>query len=88
VCRAIALAAKNDENFEIFNIGSGQNILISDLVALMQKIAKTNLSLVVEERRRPNQIMETLADISKAKRILQWSPQISIEDGLKDILQA
>jgi nucleoside-diphosphate-sugar epimerase len=31
--------------------------------------------------------METWADISKAKRLLGWEPQVSLEEGLEKSVQ-
>ena len=35
---------------------------------------------------RANEIMETLADISKAKKVLNWIPKTSFEAGIREIM--
>ena len=77
------IAAIQDVGYEIINLGGGRNPvslnnLISRLEELIGKKAKID--------HKPFQVadlMETQADISKAKRLLDWEPQVSIEEGLK-----
>ncbi len=77
------IAAIKDVGYEIINLGGGRNPvslnnLISRLEELIGKKAKIDY--------KPFQVadlMETQADISKAKRLLDWEPQVSIEEGLK-----
>ena len=35
---------------------------------------------------RVSENMELFADVSKAKRILGWSPKINLVDGLKEVI--
>ncbi len=74
-------ASKSKVSGEAFNAGSGKNISINDLFEMICKIMgkrviPNHAPPVVE----PGQ---TLADISKAKRMLGWEPKISLEEGLK-----
>lgn len=64
---------------EIFNIGSGTNYSINDLADLFP----------VERyytERREGDAEETLADIGKAKALLGWKPEISLQDGIKQLM--
>ena len=56
---------------EVVNIGGGKNYSI-------EEIAKTISDNVVYEEPRKNEALHSLADISKAKRLLSWQPKTNI----------
>ena len=79
VVRANILASKEDFkcNGEIINIGTGINYSILDLVKMMGGSYKHIAT-------RKGEAKETLADISKAKKILNWEPKIKLEKWIKN----
>jgi UDP-glucose 4-epimerase len=74
VVRANILASQSDKvgNGESINIGNGDNRSINQLADLIGG-ERTNLPAVLEP-------LQTLADNSKAKELLGWSPTILIEE--------
>ena len=42
-------------------------------------------NVIYRNNERKNEILETLADISKAKDGLKWVPKISFEEGLESM---
>lgn len=81
VIEANILAAKSIISGEVFNIGSGRNFSINEVVKLLNKfmgkdIKPTHIPAEVEQR-------STLASFAKAKKLLGWRPQVKFEDGLK-----
>lgn len=78
-----AMFAKNiNTDGDIFNIAVGERISLNNLIAVLQKLAGTNLQQTHGEKR-AGDVKDSLADISKAKKILDYHPQIRIEEGLK-----
>lgn len=78
-----AMFADNiNTNGDVFNIAVGERISLNDLIALLQKLAGTKLMQVHGETR-TGDVKDSLADISKAKKILDYHPQVKIEEGLK-----
>jgi len=73
-------ASKSDIVQEIFNVGSDNTYSINYLVELLggekQYIAK-----------RPGEPDCTYADITKIKNLLEWSPKVTFEDGVKIMLE-
>ena len=67
-------------NGEIFNIGNGHPRSINELVKLLG-------GDVVYIPKRPGEPDVTHADITKANKMLDWSPKISLEDGIKIVLE-
>jgi UDP-glucose 4-epimerase len=73
---------KNDT----FNVGTGNNISVNAVVDILKKHAPKFTAVNVDKPR--GYAPETLADISKTKNLLNWSPKIKIEEGLADMFKA
>jgi nucleoside-diphosphate-sugar epimerase len=73
--------------FEIFNIGSGESFSVGELIQMIQTICGTQLPVFSSAEKRPAEIMNTIADISKAKELLHWSPSTSMFNGLAAIIE-
>jgi len=67
----------------IINMGSGKSYSVEETVRLIQKIKGTNKETRYQRNSSESEVFDSCADISKAKRILNWSPIIGIEEGLK-----
>jgi UDP-glucuronate 4-epimerase len=81
------VSAIKDVGYEIINLGGGRNpvslnTIISKLEKLLGKKAKID-----HKPFHAADLMETWADISKAKNLLGWEPQISLEEGLEKSVQ-
>ena len=66
---------------EIFNVGSGINYSVNELAAFfpLEKIH-------IESR--AGDANTTLADVEKIKSMLGWEPEISLDEGIKSMIQA
>lgn len=83
VVQANLLAAKKG-NFkgEIFNVASGRDYTVLELVKILRKIMDRNTKPVFLPLR-PGDVFKTQADLSKIKRMLGYSPKIDFIQGLK-----
>tara|TARA_B110000037_G_C17127422_1_gene508877 strand:+ start:1840 stop:2832 length:993 start_codon:yes stop_codon:yes gene_type:complete len=70
---------KNKKNF-VLNIGSSKPIKIIDLVKLLS-------SKYINIPKRPGEPLITHAKITKAKKILKWTPKINFKDGIKELIK-
>jgi len=84
VIQANLLAAKQDGSGEIFNIGAGSPISLTDLAKLILKITYKGKLKIKYAEPRPGDIIHSYADISKAKRLLKFEPKYNQELGLKE----
>jgi len=85
VVKANILVLKNGSN-EIFNIGSGKPTRTRELYKrLYDLVNNSNPSLrtPVPAPPRPGDIKRSCLNIDKAKRMLGWTPDVSLEEGLK-----
>jgi nucleoside-diphosphate-sugar epimerase len=73
--------------FEIINIGSGLSYSVAEIIQMIQDICGSKLAVISSSEKRRAEIMDTVADISKAKEILKWTPTTSMYEGLSLIVQ-
>lgn len=79
VARAFLAAAEVSKSGEIWNLGAGNPQSVNRLVELLG-------GDVVYVPKRPGEPDCTWADITKIRRDLNWSPQVSFEEGVGRIL--
>jgi len=63
---------------EAINIGAGNGVSINQLAQMIG-------GLYTHEGPRPGDIKHSLADISKAKELLDWKPRISLNEGITQL---
>jgi UDP-glucose 4-epimerase len=66
-----------------FNIGTGIATSVLDLASGLQRAAGNSSPLQFAPKRAGEQ-QDSVVDIDKARRELQWSPRVALEDGLRD----
>ncbi len=82
----VAEAKRESVIGETFNLGSGAEISIGDLMELCMKITSRRAKIVTEtERVRPSksEVERLLADASKATEAFGYRPKVSLEEGLR-----
>jgi UDP-glucuronate 4-epimerase len=78
----VAAIDYTNSSFEIINLGNSDAVALKDLIAQLEKITgkKANINQQPEQ---PGDLHKTCADISKAKRLLNYSPSTTLEEGLR-----
>ena len=79
VCSAMIEVSDKGENGEIYNVGSGKSISINEIAELLK-------GEKVFVPKRPGEPDCTFADISKIKKDTGWTPKVSIESGVQNLL--
>ncbi len=82
VAEANLLALESDITGS-YNIGSGSNISIKNLAYKILRLMGREDLEIVYDKPRIGDIRHSLADISKATKLLGWKPRIGFEEGLK-----
>ena len=80
VASALVAASESSLEGEILNIGSDNTYSINQVVGLLE-------GEVVYIPKRPGEPDCTWADISKAKKILNWQPKISFKEGIEKTIE-
>lgn len=85
--RALVVLASVPDAEGIFNLASGTAQTVRSLVERLRDQIDPALPLGFGEiPYHPDQIMHLRADVSKLRRLTNWSPQMSLEEGLKRII--
>lgn len=82
----IKAATMPDVIGKTINLGSGKEISIGDLAALIAKLMNTEIDISIDEQRvRPkgSEVERLLADNTQARQLLGWEPIINLEEGLQ-----
>jgi len=70
-----------DISGHVFNLGNGIRSTVNGLARTLTELMKKNIEPVHEEER-PGDVRHSFADISKAETLLDYTPRISLKDGL------
>jgi UDP-glucose 4-epimerase len=86
IVRANILAAKADITDMVFNIASGIETSLNDLAHSLLKVMGSDLQPEYKPERKVNPVQRRLADVSKAKQLLNFESQVSLEEGLSRLV--
>ena len=85
IVQANICAMESDVQDETFNVGTGRLTSIKEIAESLVKIVNVNLTPIYEPR--PTIVSKRKADISKIRDMLGFTPHISIEEGLQEIVK-
>jgi len=85
IVRTNILALKSETINEVFNICSGKETSLKELLETMLKITKSNIKPNYQSRDPRLIIKKSFGSFEKAKKMLGFEPAISLKQGLKKI---
>jgi len=86
IAKAVLASVKSVEaTGEVFNIGSSKPTSIKELAETVIELAKVT-SQISYKPIRVGDIKDSYADISKAKRLLGFEPEVSLRTGLQELI--
>jgi nucleoside-diphosphate-sugar epimerase len=88
VVEAMVKALTCARPFATFNIGSGTSHSVAELVRTVQDVWGTDLPVRSDGVRRRDEVMDTIADISLARRELGWYPRFTLRQGIEHLRAA
>ena len=68
---------------QAFNLGTGRQTRIHDLAEMIIRLTESKSSIEYTSRRAWDKSLHREADISRAKSVLDFRPEVSVEEGLK-----
>ncbi len=87
IARANILAAKADVTDEVFNIATATETSLLDLANALLVAMDSDLKPEHGPERAVNGVTRRLADISRAKADLGWTPEITLDAGLRGLVE-
>jgi nucleoside-diphosphate-sugar epimerase len=82
----LALRAPNAPG-EVCNIGCGQSVTLNQLIQILEELLKVRAQVTYAPAK-PGDVRYSLADITKATRVLGYVPETEVEEGLRKTVEA
>ncbi len=87
VARAFRLALESDVADEVFNIGSGRNCTVAEIAERLAKVLGKSETAEITGKFRIGDIRHCFADISQARDVLAYEPQVEFDAGLAELAE-
>ncbi len=85
IIQGITLAFKQDGLSEVYNLGSGSPMHLTELIQLLTQYFPS--AKVREDTFRRGDVRHTWGDISKARNELGYSPEVTFEEGIRRTIE-
>ena len=76
------ISALKPLGYEIINLGTSHTITLTNIISIMERYIGKDAKINYEPKH-PADVSITWANIDKAQQLLNWSPRVVIEDGIK-----
>lgn len=88
IVRANMLAMEREEsNGHVINVGCGKPITIRKVAEILARSLGKDVLPVITNKYRAGDIRHCYADITKARTLLGYEPQVSHEEGFRDLAE-
>ena len=76
------LNGKNQDNYEVFNVGTGKGSSVLEVIKSFEKVSGKKLNYKIVDRR-PGDITSAYADTTKANKVLGWKAESTLDEAMK-----
>lgn len=76
------------KGYNVYNVGSGNSLSVKEVIDVIQDVAGTCKEIICDNEVRSNELMDVVADISKAGKELGWHPEYSFRAGIENIIRS
>lgn len=76
------LENKNDNNYEVFNLGTGKGSTVLEVIQSFEKVSGKKLNYKIVDRREGD-ITSAYADTTKANDVLGWKAKSTLDEAMK-----
>jgi UDP-glucuronate 4-epimerase len=85
----IVAACENKKNIkcEVYNLGNSTPVSLNDFIDLCAIVSRKK-AIFLESQKQLGDVPHTYADISKAKRDLDYEPKVKLRDGLRKMYES
>ena len=86
----VKAAEAEDISGEVINLGTGSEVSIGEIAQRVIKIIGSNIPIEQDSSRlRPekSEVRRLISDNSKARSLIGWTPQYSLDDGLRQTIE-
>lgn len=87
VVNALYAAAQTSKaDYESLNIGSGKATTIQRVAQILAALLGKTIQPKISQQFRKNDVKHCYGDITKAKKLLHWTPHVSLDQGFKELI--
>ena len=86
IVRGILLALEKNNGFKVINLGNNNPIVLGEVISSIEKNLGKKAK-IKKVQKQPGDMDATYADINKAKKLLQWSPEVKFDEGVKKFVE-
>ena len=86
IIKSINYVEKNENVYEIINLGNSNPISIKEMITTIGQVL--NIEPTIKQLpMKPGDVDRTYADITKARKLLGYEPQTSFEEGIRRFIE-
>jgi UDP-glucose 4-epimerase len=82
-----SIISKNPVATGIFNVGYGCSYSNQEVAEMICALAQEKRNIIIKSQPRQNDVLECFADISLIKKTFSWKPKVSLEMGLRELIE-
>ena len=86
VIQGVLSASKKPYSFEIFNISNSKTIELNKFISVIENLLGKK-ARIIQKQMPKEDVPITYADISKAKKFLNYNPKTNIEQGMNEFVE-
>jgi dTDP-L-rhamnose 4-epimerase len=88
VAHAFRLALESDSpGGEVLNVGSGESVTVLDVAEKLAEVLGVDIPPQPLGRRRAGDVRHCFADVTRAREVLGYEPQVPFETGLRELAE-
>jgi len=85
IARGVTLGLK-PLGYEIINLGGHEVISINEMIRILEELIGKKANLIHHEAHKAD-MLSNWADVSKARRLLGWEPQVTLQEGMRRLVE-
>ncbi len=86
VCGIISAMEYDTTPYEIINLGGGSPVTLTQMIETIEKVLGKK-AIIDRLPMQPGDVDKTVSDISKARKLLNYNPQTTFEEGIRKFVE-
>jgi len=75
------------KGYNLYNVGHGESHELEEVALLVARLLGKEITINYDNQIRPGDVTKMIANISKVSNSFRWNPRISIQEGLRIIIE-